>query len=454
MESCFSKRQYGDFWTSQNSVESTRGHVQLKDGYFELGFDSRVKLASNTIHGALDSGEKVTLWAHDYPIYTPFEQSSEKLDQARMVSHVVLGDHCDSRENATFDKIVISFEHFKSWMRLDETIAESELYPVRQAVEIAAPFGIDATLNMRLLNRPVVERFADSTGEYPAFGRFVGDNAAIEISSACSLPYADWDMIEHSLARFVAFNYGIKLRTTRREYYAAHSGSKVELYMVSQMHPSVKRSHIHPMTLIITGGELAPEYALDKWLRALTDIYPVAQILAAQHFQRNAILESNVLSVIAALEKMHEYMGFRQSRFDTKAYKTIRRRLMELAEDDEHLNSTEVSSAELIDYLGQTVQNRKTMRSKMKELVESLGEHPFEALGFTSIEWINDVMKVRNNLAHTGAHDNASGSGGVVLLRRIKYQSLVVLTLLVRSWMGLPVPSKQRLIMMFPNPLS
>src|SRR5699024_9992574 len=118
------------------------------------------------------------------------------------------------------------------------------------------------------------------------------------------LPYADWGVIEHSLVRFVAFNYGIKLRTTRREYYASNSDSKVDVYSISPMRPPVQRRHIMDWSFVITGAELAPECALDKWFRALTDIYPVAQILAAQQFQRSAILEASVFSIIAALEKM------------------------------------------------------------------------------------------------------------------------------------------------------
>lgn len=454
MESRFSERIYGKFWDGLVSEESTRGHVYLKDEYFELGYDSRVKLTSDVIHGELDSGEKVTLWAHEHPIYMSFEHDSQGFQQARMISHILLGDHCESRKSAAFEKLVISFDHFKSWLRLDETIAESEPFPECEAVEISAPFNIDAMLSVRLINRPVLERDEDRTGGYEAFGCFLGNDAAIEISSVRPLPYDDWDVIQHSLARFVAFNYGTKLRTTRREFYAKDTDSGVEVFSVSSMRPPVQRSHIMDWSLVITGGELAPEYALDKWFHALTDIYPVAQILAAQQFQRSAILEASVLSVIAAAEKMHEHMGFDQTRFDPADYNIIRARLLEFAKVDERMNSTNVSSTALMNYLEQTVQNRITMRSKLQDLADSLGNRPFDALGFTAKGWIRDVMKVRNDLAHSGAQARASGNDGAILLRRVQYQTLVVLTLLIRSWMDLPVPDNQRLTLMFRDPFS
>src|SRR5699024_3165575 len=61
--------------------------------------------------------------------------------------------------------------------------------------------------------------------------------------------------------------------------------------------------------LVIPGTEMPTEVTIDNWFRALSELYPVPQILAGKEFQRNSILESNVLSAIAALEKMHEHMG-------------------------------------------------------------------------------------------------------------------------------------------------
>jgi len=449
LERQFKEPKHGEFWVPGTSNDPIFGILGLPENYFELRFGSRHRLKSDVIHGVLENGDKVTLWTRDFPQYSLSEHAPENFSEARSVSHILVGVHCDSKDEVFINKIAIGFDHLRAWLRMDEVISTSDERPDRQPFSIAAPYNIDSTLEITLGDRPVLESFADSTGSYDAWGRFWGNNATIEISSDRALCYSEWAKIEHSLMRLIAFNYGLKLPINLRNYFLSARDEPLDIFSISPMRPPAQRGYISETELVIPGTEMPPEVTIDNWFRALSELYPVPQILAGKEFQRNSILESNVLSAIAALEKMHEHMGFAQERFPVEDFELLRSRLVELVSKDEQQSTLAIPSREWRDFLERAIGNRRSLRSKLKDLVRRLGKETFSNLGITPDEWINNVVEIRNRIAHTGSHVSEPSDNEAVRLRKLEGQTRAVLKLLLRVWMGLEVPNQKRLSLMF-----
>jgi hypothetical protein len=181
--------------------------------------------------------------------------------------------------------------------------------------------------------------------------------------------------------------------------------------------------------MILTVEDMPFGQLVENWWAVLEDNFPAPQVLTTYHHLNRGLLEQSTASALAATENMHLQVGPSQERFPPET----------LARNKKIIKKSfpEQESASFRAFLYEKFsENRPTLDTKLGELVDIVTRERMTTLGVEPDSWMQLFKKVRNKLAHTGAHVPRRGDSSEDL-DRINAQSRAFIALLLLTRLGL-----------------
>lgn len=433
----------GTFWNPIEPNEEFTGWLVLKRGSPRLKFrsledDPRHALLfgqSAVIQGRMKDGELVTL-LHATPdrnflLHDPAD-SGRKRGHHQNYDYAFFGAHVADPGAALFRQSTISFVGLGEWSRHPEVMRVSEeVPPTFAAATITNLYGTGLPVQVSIENAAVVER--DDEGRQ-AFRRFLGNDARIVFTFDEPQTVAMHTRLAFDLRALLTFSYQQNAQIDEQTISIAPGSDEIRYSYRRDVRKDQVR--LHKSQMVITPDALAPELLFPKWWAALSELYPVPQILAGRYYTRQAFIEGHVLSAVASAEKFYTLLDLPQERMDKTFFRARRKEHLALEEARQD-DSPEQALFDAI--LQEGLQNRQTFDAKLRALVLGAGPETVAAASIDAELWVKKVKQVRNKLAHEGSHVNERGYDDASdWLGRVDNSTRVILTLIVRSWLGAP----------------
>lgn len=180
--------------------------------------------------------------------------------------------------------------------------------------------------------------------------------------------------------------------------------------------------------MIVTPDEPQFGELVEKWWTVLDEEFPAPQVLTTYLHLRRGLLEQSTASVPAATENIHAHVGPSQQRFPPQYLAENKSKIKEAFPGADFAPFREFLYEKLRE-------NRPTLSTRLRELIDTIGLSRTESLEIEPADWMQLFKRVRDKLAHTGAHVPRRGDSSEDL-ELINAQTRAILTLLLLTRMG------------------
>ncbi|WP_374189162.1 HEPN domain-containing protein [Salinibacterium sp. SWN248] len=181
--------------------------------------------------------------------------------------------------------------------------------------------------------------------------------------------------------------------------------------------------------MIVTPDQQQFGELVESWWKLLDEEFPAPQVITTYLHLNRGLREQSTASALAATENIHSSVGSSDQRFPPEFLNENRARVK--------VAFPGADFAPFREFLYEKFQeNRPTLDTRLQELVEAIGSTRMEHLEINRADWIKLFKRVRNKLAHTGAHVPRRGDSGEDL-KTINAQTRAILTLLILARMGI-----------------
>lgn len=391
---------------------------------FELG-------RTSTIHGIVDGPDGpqlVTLWDRSGHYLA---HASNGTDHARKYTFAILGSHVEDYESARFGYSVVSFHDLGEWSRIQDTVSEGvceEGLPQHTVTVLNAPyrdiFGEDfiVTVSLEYPSRlETNERFPDG-----AIIHHQGGDSRVVFVVQPPAPAAFHELLLQDFQALLTFCYQSGAPVLGR-WIGTDSNHLDALLRVDAFRERYVQS-LGRFQMIVALDNFSFGELVEKWWATLDEDFPAPQVLTTYLHLRRGLLEQSTASVLAATESLHTRVGPSKQRFP-EAEIAVNKSIIQKAFAGKPL-------APFRQFLYEKLQeNRPTLDTRLRELIDAIGPRRMETLEIETSEWTQLFMRVRNKLAHTGAHV-LRRSDPSEELEVINAQARAVLTLLLLTRMN------------------
>jgi hypothetical protein len=385
-----------------------------------------------TIHGAVGgaSGQQpVTLWdrAENF-----LKHENNETDHTRRFTHVILGAHLGDYSSANFEYSAVSFHDLGTWSRfrrvIPETTAEEDL-PLHTIGTLRAPyadlFDLGYTVRVHLEYPSRVE----STTRFPngVIHNHQDQDARVVFVTEPPAPPLLHELLLRDFQALLTFCY--QSGAPIRGEWIGTEPSRLYPLLREDSYRQGSVGHLAQSQMILTVEDMPFGQLVENWWAVLEDNFPAPQVLTTYHHLNRGLLEQSTASALAATENMHLQVGPSQERFPPET----------LARNKKIIKKSfpEQESASFRAFLYEKFsENRPTLDTKLGELVDIVTRERMTTLGVEPDSWMQLFKKVRNKLAHTGAHVPRRGDSSEDL-DRINAQSRAFLALLLLTRLGL-----------------
>ena len=433
-----SKKYRGHWWSSDEPEHVFPGVLRFIDGRPRLTFSSPPTGQEfyalgrpGMLHGALGSGEKVTLWDLDgSPLQHP-PTAKPLIKSRRRFTYAILGEHLKNHRDQDFR---FSSYRLRGFLEFSERLTgvpssmpETERPKYADAKFSIENDGISYEISARVENPRQLEISESGSNQY--FPYLAGENVRMTFECSPSAPAAVHDMLLLDFQRLLSFA-SAEIIPVEKEWLAVSDRT--------EMLPVIRRDAVHDVkkyavgnlfsfNMLVTLQDVEPAVLFPRWWKAVRDLYPATEIISSYNQGTRGVLESSASSAIALAERLQEAIAPRATRFEKGVYREMQAKIKERFKDDSEFSALLKSS------LG----NRLTLRDKLNVLTEAVTPERFMLMNIDSSAWVQDVRNIRDLLAHTGSHVNSRTSGSVVQLTRVNQETRAVISLLILKLMGL-----------------
>ncbi|HEX4402884.1 MAG TPA: HEPN domain-containing protein [Galbitalea sp.] len=429
----------GSWWEPSDTNLSFVGKLEMKKGRprltikaAEYGQGSIHMLAHHTtIHGILTSGESVTLWdPFDQPaIHETRRSQSPWMSAHRTFTHAIIGGHLPSRDETIWSEVAVRFGGMKEWSRVLEPVpagtdvAELPTYPT---AEILDPDGSGINVTITLEDPQRVE--TDEEWPLGVIRDHTGENAQFRLVFSRPAPVQLAEQVLADLQAFMAFAFqSSAVYSTER----AKVQPDDDWLRIHTHHPTDKGSRVTHQwhRMLLRADDFDPSVVLPNWYRLLDEIFPVLQVLAMRLNIQSRVVESSASSALAAAERLHEYVGTTKERFDSELLKRNKALILGAVPGDGN-KPFRVFLREVTQVV------RPTLQTKLEELFDRMDADAAAELGIDRTGWIAAAKRVRNPLAHTGAHVTQRDGDARQSLDYVEGHTRAILSIVVLGLLG------------------
>jgi hypothetical protein len=431
---------HGHFWPSFDPTLIYPGVLTLERGQPRLvvtappiGQEVFVFARASTVHGAVISAEgetSVTLWdLADHHLM--HEQNGT--DHSRRFTHAIIGSHLDDHSQAAFAYSAARFHDLGEWGRF------------RTPVPIGTPDEELPQHSLAHLDRPYRDLFDREYSvtvrlEYP--GRV---ETSDRFPHGAIINHQDEDcrvVFEVDPPAPPRFHELLLLDFQALLTFCYQSGAPVGGQWVgaqpTNLWPVLMKDsfrdravlHLGHFQLLLSPTECSFGELVERWWAVVEGDFPAPQVVTTYFHGSRGLLEQSTASALAATENIHERVGSTLVRVAPAVLADYKRRIRDAFPG--------TANAQFRSFLHEKMQdNRPTLDTRLSELTSVITLPRMETLGIDPGEWRQLFKRVRNKLAHTGAHVHRRGDPSDDL-ELINAQTRAILTLLIMIRMRHP----------------
>lgn len=286
--------------------------------------------------------------------------------------------------------------------------------------------GIDVSISL-------VEPQRIETGDQTQTGTIkdhTGENAHFRLSFASPATVLQSEQVLADLQAFVAFAFQSTAAFSFERSKTDPDTKWLDVLTHHQTDKGSRRTHQWPRMLLLA-DDFDLSVVLPNWFRLLDDVFPVLQILAIRINSQSRVVESSTSSVLAAAERLHEYVGSTQERFDPQSLKANQVLILAAVKGPENK-----PFRAFLREVTRVV--HPTLQTKLEELFDSMEPAAAGELGIDRDAWVSEAKNVRNLLAHTGSHVARRAGDGRLLLDRVEDQTRAIISVVILGILGVP----------------
>lgn len=391
---------------------------------------------AQVVHGELESGEKVTLWDLGGHVLEFLDNDDDAMRSARRFTYAILGAHLETYEEERFRYSAYRLHGLGVWSAMDTPIPRNlpwENLPEYEPAHLESferdESGVEYSAKVYIEKPRRLE--ADARFPEGAVVAHTGDDARIVFECDPPAPARIHDLLLFDLQALLTFSYqgGAPLEA---EWLASedvnHALSVMRRDSFTGRRPT---GHVFRQSMILDTALVDPTVLFPAWWSAVEKLYPAPQVVTLYHHGSRGILESSVSSVIAVAEHLHGQIGPTLTRFPKgflESKKDVLKKAFPLQED-----------ALFREFLYQALKNnRPTLSTRLNELASAVNLDRLKLMAISGQQWVADVKKVRDLLAHTASHvPRRGGDSDLSLLDRVNSQTRAIVTILILKQMGI-----------------
>lgn len=432
------KKYHGKWWSPDEpelvfpgvlGFDKGRPGLSIKAPYVGQEFYALGK--PETIHGELQSGEKVTLWdlQGSHLHYLSTRKSHTKY--RRLFSCAILGDYLASPKEQIFKFSSYGLRGLPEFSERLDAVPASLPEAERPKYEDAR-FSIEHNetcyqISARIENPRQLQR--DEAGDRSYFPYRSGDEVRITFQCSPPAPLEVHDELLRDFRGLLAFAC-IDIIPIEGQWLGL--SERIDMYSVVRRDSlrdfrKYATGNIFNFNMLVTLDQVPPEILLPRWWKAAGDLYPATEIISSYNLGIRGVLESSTSSAIALAERLQEAIAPGAKRYERAAYREMQAKIMDGFSDD-------IEFAALLKGL---LNNRLTLQGKLDLLAEAVSPERFTMMGIDSVMWMKDVRAVRDLLAHTGSHVKGRSSGAATKLIRVNYETRAIVSILILKLMDL-----------------
>jgi hypothetical protein len=391
--------------------------------------------------GELESGEKVTLWDIGGHLLELLGDEDGSMKSARRFTYAILGEHLDTYEEERFRYSAYGLHGLGVWSAMDTPIPRGlpdEDLPQHEPALLSSferdDSGVEYSAKVYIENPRRLE--ADARFPDGAIVAHTGDNARVVFECNPPAPARVHDLLLFDLQALLTFSYqgGAPLQA---EWLASeHLEQALSVMRWDSFTGRKPNGHIFRQAMILNTDLVEHSVLIPAWWNAVEELYPATQVISLYHHGSRGLLESSVSSAIAVAEHLHGIIGPTRTRFPEGFLEDKKKPLKEAFPSPEDVPFRQ--------FLYEALENnRPTLGTRLTELVSAVTPARLKLMTIDGDQWIADVKKVRNLLAHTSSHVTRRG-GGSSLLDRVNCQTRAIVTILLLKQMGIEATALDR----------
>ena len=343
---------------------------------------------SLTVHGELDTGERVTLPSAFTAGWT--QNGTGYQSQRLRAFYALIGDHVDGA-NARFTGVRVRIRHLDAWANLPGFTSALDPATGKQTLVFEKPDVPPAALANGA--RVVVEQVTGRQGPDVSGGK-LKRQVWLAVLNAPPATYRD---IERSIVKPLA-NL-LTLSTSKECPVVAVEVSADQSYPWMTVHSAAMKpaaDAIVPLPEILLPLAVTGLEGVAAWLDSVIRLGPLPSVVARTAMTRDDPLETQLLELTTAAEGLHRLMLLQHKRMTDDQAKEARAKALE-------------GIKELADDVREVVQgalSHLTDQSYPRRLAD-LAEHVGQAVpGVTgnTLQWKKYVVNTRNGFAHALEH--------------------------------------------------
>lgn len=389
-----------------------------------------------TVFGELASGEKVTLWDlrshHLAHLDSPADRDVSL--HRRDFTYAILGEHLDNYATTTFRYSAVRFHDLHQWSRMTEPVPHGtpllELADHPEAV-LESPYAEMLEENYRVVVTIEHPQRVETSDRFPhgALIEYPGEDARMVFEVAPSATAGFHDLLLRDGQAMLTFAYQQGAPVAGEWLFVEDPALPLAV-----MRPDSFRGnapvHQGDFQMLITPEVVGVAALVEAWWAAVEDLFPAPQVITTYLHSSKGVLEQSTASAIAATENFHERIGPTLTRFEPAFLEERLDEILANYAGDEHKTFRGFLREKF-------KENRPTLGTRLSELRAAIGEEPLQRLGLEWDVWVPRLKKVRNALAHTGAHVPRRGVDTADELDRVNEETRAVLCLLILRELGL-----------------
>lgn len=399
-----------------------------------------------SVHGQLASGQLVTLWDTQGHHLQFVSDEDDSIRHVRRFTHAILGDAVDSYDEARFRYSAFRLHGLDRWSAMEQYLVPRGLpadevpqYPPARLTGFHTDEdGTNYSATVRIENPRRLE--ADEEDPTGYISTYTGHDVRIVFECEPSAPARVHDLLLFDLQALLTFSYqaGAPLEA---EWIGDSTKGLLPVLRADPFTGDKPLAEVFPQRMIMTVSSVGADQIFPMWWRAVHELYPAIQVIYLYHHGSRGLLESSTSSAIAVAERLHGIVGPTLTKFPEGFLDSQQKRLRKVVRQEFPGPDYALFRQHLYDSLKN---NRPTLRTRLEELAEAVTPGRMAALGVDPTQWISEVRRVRDILAHTASHVNQRGTDSAKLLQRVNAQTRVIVTILILRLMGLPADEIDR----------
>ena len=437
-----SERYYGEWWPGHDKRTKFHGVLEFEDRCPRLTIISPsigqgvFGLAHPTlVHGELEGGTKVTLWDMAGHAFEFLGTDDDCMKHARRFSYGISGQHLKNADEARFRYSAYQLHGLGTWSAMDDPIPyglDEKLLPQYAPAELvisdAQDTGVTYCVKVFFENPRRLE--ASDRTPRGAIDNYPGENAQVIFECDPPAPARIHDLLLFDLQALLTFSYQGGAPLARQWLALEDRDHELDVIRTDSFTGQRPKGHVFRQTMVLSLESAEPRVLLPAWWRVVEELYPATQVISLYYHGTRGLLENSVASAIAVAEHLHGMIGPTRTRFQDGYLESKIPALKAAFPGKEN--------APFRKFLYEALENnRPTLATRLDELVSAVTKARLKVMGINPDQWIADVRRVRNPVAHTSSHVTRRGSDSSALLYRVNSQTRAIVTLLILERMGM-----------------